>query len=239
MPSQPYVPTQVTWRIHGVSRFLVILDCIDAVFLIPVGHNRLKGWVQSICKEEWALAYSMSLARSAISCAQPTTFLLCRSVKRPMQKLQAGEPKQANSKPATSSAAPQASTKGKTLYKHKTLHPRLVKSKTYSRWELTFVILVAILALAKLRIWLCICRLLDFAIASFSNVSPSGPKASLYLAGKAMLQRNLLWFIPLLKAVFAWDVVTCFQDLILKDIPKACSSWKAIKHTIMYARCHN
>ena len=53
---------------------------------------------------------------------------------------------------------------------------------------------------------------------------------------KKVLQRNLLWLIPLLKAAFAWDVVTCFQDLFTKDIPRALKSTAAVKNTIFKDR---
>lgn len=33
--------------------------------------------------------------------------------------------------------------------------------------------------------------------------------------------QNLAWAIPLLKAIFAWDVVDVFRDLVTKDIPRA------------------
>jgi len=37
--------------------------------------------------------------------------------------------------------------------------------------------------------------------------------------------------VPLLKAAVTWDVVTCFQDLFIKDIPRAFKSKAAIRDT--------
>jgi hypothetical protein len=51
-------------------------------------------------------------------------------------------------------------------------------------------------------------------------------------AAKMVMKRNLMWLVPLLKAMFAWDVVTCFQDLLTKDIPKSFKSRQAVKNTL-------
>jgi len=41
------------------------------------------------------------------------------------------------------------------------------------------------------------------------------------------LRRSLIRIIPMLKAAFAWDVVTLSQDLLTKDIPRAFGSLTA------------
>jgi hypothetical protein len=49
------------------------------------------------------------------------------------------------------------------------------------------------------------------------------------------LRRNLIWIIPMLKAAFAWDVVTLSQELVSKDIPRAFGSLQAAKRTFWLA----
>ena len=44
--------------------------------------------------------------------------------------------------------------------------------------------------------------------------------------------RYFVWAIPLLKAMFAWDVVVIFKSLVMTDIPKAFGSPKKAWHTI-------
>ncbi len=49
---------------------------------------------------------------------------------------------------------------------------------------------------------------------------------------KAVLKRNLVWLVPLVKAAVAWDVVTCFRDVVIVDIPRVFRSRSAIRHTL-------
>ena len=75
-------------------------------------------------------------------------------------------------------------------------------------------------------------RFLTFILTKVTVIGPA-PSPSM---AKRVLQRNLLWLIPLLKAAFAWDVVTCFQDLFTQDIPRALKSRTAVKNTVFKDR---
>ena len=52
---------------------------------------------------------------------------------------------------------------------------------------------------------------------------------------KERLVRYFVWAIPLVKAMFAWDVLVIFKSLVMTDIPRAFGSPKKAWHTIWCA----